>query len=361
MNEQSKLPYDGNIVNYDGDVVINSVGITSTIFGGICGSIVEASKSEELRKIIESVNDYYSVGEFFITDGYSLPARHIIHLITPHHDNDPDYKQIKECIRRILNECKYRHWKRVGFPLIGTGANKYNPKRLYEILSEMCSAYHDSYSDMNITIVSGNELIALRNEERITRESYNDTDHHDPKTKAKFKKGSKVFEATFKPDQSSYNKKYFAYDSFSLGRDEIIFDSSEVRTIGDYVDAYIDEKVARDALSPTQTKIRQKIVLYFAKGKKGKDDVIHAGSDAYGEIRNKNFAEKKQFFKIILALKMSYSEASSFLNYFGYSFAKKGINTVDDTIRELINNRQYGMVEVDLEFKKRHLKSLFLK
>ena len=49
---------------------------------------------------------------------------------------------------------------------------------------------------------------------------------------------------------------------------------------------------------------------------------------------------------------MSYKEAQYFLNYFGCSFSRKGINKVDDVIRTLIENKQYGIVEAELEFAK---------
>ena len=352
----------GDITKYNGDVIINSVGVTSTIYDGICGSIVKASESDELKKIIDGVNDVYSVGEYFITQGYKLPVSNIFHLITPNYDDDPYYKQFKECIRRILNECKYRHWRKIGFPSIGTGANKYDKVESRKIIKEMCESYCEIYTGMDITLVLPEGSISFDNDARIARESYSGREYHDPETMAKFKKGSKLFGATFEEHTSgAYSKKYFAYDNFSKGRDDITFKLTGIKTIGQYVDAYVEEKWERDSLSPSTTKIKQKINLYFAYGKKGKDDYIHAGSDAYGEIKNKSTADKKQLFKIILALRMTYTEATTFLVHFGYGFAAPGVSEIDDAVRYLISQRQYGIVEVELEFKKRKLQSIFKK
>ena len=127
----------GDITKYKGDVIINSLGVTTTTYGGICGAILRATKSPELKQIIDKVNDVYSVGEYFVTEGYGL-ADNILHLITPNHDDDKDCRLYKECIRRVLNECKYRKWRKVGIPLIGAGANKY--KKDYYCFRELARA-----------------------------------------------------------------------------------------------------------------------------------------------------------------------------------------------------------------------------
>ena len=46
------IEFNSDITKFKGDVIINSVGVTSTIYGGICGSIVKASSSNELKKML---------------------------------------------------------------------------------------------------------------------------------------------------------------------------------------------------------------------------------------------------------------------------------------------------------------------
>ena len=342
---------NSDITKFEGDVIIDSVGVTSTIYGGICGSIIKASGSDELKKIVDGVNDLYSVGEYFMTPGYALPAKNILHLITPSFENDPDYSQFKECIRRVLNECRYRHWKKVGIPSIGTGANKYDKDVSRKIIEEMCSAYCDNVDNkMDIVLVLPEKVISRRNDERIIRGSYSGDEYHDPETKKKFKKGSKAFGDTInKKNTSLYNKQYFAYDRFSCGEDDITFDLKNVKTIGDYVDRYIEKKVGQDLLAPSETQMKHKVNLYLAAGTKGKKDYASAGSDAFGEIKYKSTADKKQLYKIVLALRMTAKEATTFLEHFGYCFSYKGVNEMDDAISDLISNRQYGIAEASLK------------
>ena len=99
--------YVGDISNFPCDVVINSLGVKTTEYGGICKSIVKAANSEELKEIIANANDVYDVGEYFFTNGYNLPVQSICHLITPHHDtDDKNLNVFVYSVRNVLNSCK---------------------------------------------------------------------------------------------------------------------------------------------------------------------------------------------------------------------------------------------------------------
>lgn len=346
------------IENYVGDVIINSVGVTSTIYGGVCGSIINATNSKELKDIINSVNDVYTTGEYFFTDSYGLNVQKILHLITPNHKNDKNCKQYKECVRRILNECQAKHLYKVGLPLIGAGANKYDDVA-EEILTEMCRAYCNHYKKMEIALVILDEEASEKNKERIRREAYNlrSGDIHDPKTMKKFEAGSKEFGYTMiKTMPDKYTKEYFDYENYAKGRKDIEIDAKNIKTIGEYVNAYMTQCDEKDILFPGSRKAKhRKINIYFAFGKKGKDSYVHNGSDAYGEIKKKYNVDKRLLFKLVFALRMTFYEAEAFLRHFGYCFAHSGVNEVDDAVKYLLSNNQYGIVEVNLYFKKRKI------
>ena len=84
-----KSYFVGDISNFPCDVIINSLGVDTTDYGGICKSIIKASNNkEELENIFKRANDIYDVGEYFFTESFGLPVKSICHLITPHHDSD---------------------------------------------------------------------------------------------------------------------------------------------------------------------------------------------------------------------------------------------------------------------------------
>ena len=342
---------NADITKFIGDVIVNSVGVTSHIHGGVCGAILKVTNSSDLKKIIDGVNDVYSVGEYFTTEGYGLASNHIFHLITPNYENDKKLILLKECLRRIFNECQYRGWYKVGIPLLGCGANGYKRDDVASLIEEIARAYCSLYPNMKIYLVLPDENTNLTNKARIKEESYREDSPHDPKTNKKFKKGAKFIDS-HSSCADDYGKDYFLYERFANGDKDILLDRDDIRDIDDYVTKYCSTRSGIDILYPTNEYLTNRINTYFGYGKKSKDTYTHAGSDAYGEIKYENNADKKYLFRLVLALKMSYKEAQYFLNYFGCSFSRKGINKVDDVIRTLIENKQYGIVEAELEFAK---------
>ncbi len=354
----------GDVTKTPCDVVINSVGVSTKIYGGICKAVLAASNSPELKQIIDRANDVYYVGESFITDGYGLPCDKILHVITPNFENDKDYSLFKECIRRLLNECKLNGLYNIAIPAIGAGANGYNGEKVEDIIREMCEAYVYYYPEMSITFVLADKKTSDNNHERIVRESFSPRSPHDPETLKKFKKGSKLMNVTT-PNASEYSLKYFNYDGYTADR-ELDVDTDGIGDIDDYVERYIDARIELDQLYDDEDSHEvnhKRINIYFGYGKKGNDTYNHSGADAYNNIRYNKYADKKHFFKLIFALRMNMKEAKDFLNFFGHSFANPSINPVDAAVIYLIEHHRYGIVEIESEFKKRKIlkQSIFKK
>ena len=349
-----KIQY-GDITKIKCDVIVNSVGVDTTNYGGICASVLKAANSPELKNLIDNLNDVYTVGEYFITEGYGLECKNIIHLITPHYDNDPNYTQFRECIKRILNECQKNGFKDICIPSIGTGANKYDKKEVRTIIAELSEAYCNCYprAKMNIRLILPENAISEANDARLSKHINADGDYHDKETIKKFKTGSKNFDNTIKPEKlSSYSKIFFAYDKFIKGGDDVVVRTKGFTCINDYVEAYIEGSLGKSLFYEDPLFAKKRIHLFFAYGKKSKKNATHVGSDAYGEIKRLTFTNKKVFYKLAFALKMSVSEAETFFKFFGYGFAHPGINKTDDLVKDLLGKRIYGIVEIEYAFKK---------
>ena len=122
------------------DVIVNSLGIVTNHYGAICKSILHASKSKELQKLIDDKNGKIEVGDMFFTDSYGLPAKKILHLVTPFYEFDKEYTAFETAIRDLLNLCRASGYKSISIPVLGTGANGYNPIEAQNILISMCAS-----------------------------------------------------------------------------------------------------------------------------------------------------------------------------------------------------------------------------
>ncbi len=344
------------------DAIVNSVGTETTVLGGICRSILLKANSSELHKIIEDANNVYYVGEFFVTKGYNLPAKQIIHLISPNFENDKDYSVLKDCLRRILNECKKQHFKTVAIPKIACGANGYDGKNIETIIEEMCTGFCKTVDDsITFSLVIPDLDISKKNHERLEEELFRRGSYHTPNEEKKFAKQTKLFKKINDVGKTNcYDSIYFDYKSYKSTRSDYRINSKdlkEIKCINDYVDCYVYE------ISDTneQKRLHDRICQFFAYGRGRKGNLLYTGSDIYGEIKYNNFADKEDFYKIIFALKMTIDEATQFMNFFGYTFARSGVSKEDDLVKMLLAQHQYSIVEIDTEFRNSNLKSIFEK
>lgn len=351
----------GNIAEFEADAIINSVGVETDNYGGICRSIIEANPTNEIKKVIDSTNNLYTAGELFTTPGYQLKARNIVHLICPlSKDDDKDYSLFKECIRRALNECQLRHWYRVGIPSIGTGANKYDKEKARRIIADMCYDYCECYPDMRITFVRPDDEIESKNNERLSNAFYSrEYGYHSPETNAKSKKGSLILSKTKKELLvAGYTKRYFGFERYKDPKHILVkFDYSSIMCFGNYVDQYIEK--CKDDIFKHKSIVIQRINLFFGYGTTGKKSYTTIGSDAYGEIKKKIDPSKKDIYKVAFALKMTIRETERLMAYYGYCFCEHGHSPMDDVVKDLITYKTYGIVEIQQAFNEKGVPSLF--
>ena len=343
----------GDISNFPCDVVINSLGVKTTEYGGICKSIVKAAHSEELKEIIARANDIYDVGEYFFTDGFDLPVKSICHLITPHHDSDDKNLNVFiYSIRNVLVSCMDLGYKSIGIPLIGTGANKYDDKAIYDLLRKICESFCLYFKTMSVTIVLPKADIANENNARLLRElDSRGSDYHDSDTIKKFKKSTKLFTNYYQ-----YSDETIIFDKQFFLKSPTMFNAkSKMNLKGvDKIPSYINEFINAKFDGNSYKKIKKDIHAYLGYGK---NDPLVTGANTFNKMKNN--AEKETLFKICLATRMEQKEALQFLNYFGYCFSQEGVNEEDDLISELLSKHIYGVVEVNKLFLKRIKRPLF--
>ena len=334
----------GDITKYPCDVIVNSLGVVTTDYGGICKSILKASNSKELKNIIDRANDVYDIGEYFFTDGFGMPVQAICHLITPHHDDDDKNLNVMVySVKNILMSCRELKYKKIGIPLIGAGANCYTKEEVFGVLKAVCEAFCAFFPSMDVTIVFAEDAISDENTSRLLSE-YNRRggQYHYDETMKKFKKSTKYFKDYYEYDDQiiKLNKEFFNRPSTAFDtKGKMNFKG--IDTIPTYINRYIDCKYDGDAYK----KAKKNVYGYLGYGK---SNSIDSGMNTFKKL--KTSAEKVTFFKLCLAVRMNYQDANDFLNFFGYSFASAGINKTDDVMRQILFKHIYGVVEVNKEW-----------
>lgn len=109
------------------EAIVNTAGSTTEVGDGCDVAVYMAAGYDELHKYrIDNIGEVPE-GEVFITPGFNLPAKYIIHAVSPlfiNGENDEEDK-LRACYRKSLWLAMENGIKSIAFPLIGTGSFGY--------------------------------------------------------------------------------------------------------------------------------------------------------------------------------------------------------------------------------------------
>ncbi|MCR5591021.1 MAG: macro domain-containing protein, partial [Lachnospiraceae bacterium] len=142
-----------DITKMDTEAIVNTAGATTEVGDGCDVAVYMAAGYDELHKLREEIG-YVPEGEVFITPGFALPAKYIIHAVSPAYidGNSGEEEKLRSCYRNSLKIAKEKGIKSIAFPLISTGAYGYPKEEGMRIAIDEINAFLMRHS-MDITLV----------------------------------------------------------------------------------------------------------------------------------------------------------------------------------------------------------------
>ena len=116
----------GDITTMAVDAIVNAANPQLQMGGGVCGAIFRAAGARRLREACDRLAPI-TTGEAVITDGFSLPARYIIHTPGPvwRDGTRGEEDLLRACYRNSLALAAEHGCASVAFPLISGGIYGY--------------------------------------------------------------------------------------------------------------------------------------------------------------------------------------------------------------------------------------------
>ncbi len=113
--------HQGDITSLAVDAIVNAANEALAPGGGVCGAIHRAAGPELAREC--ATLGGCATGEAKITQGYNLPALHVIHAVGPvwHGGDSGEADLLAACYRRSLEVAQANALATIAFPAISTG------------------------------------------------------------------------------------------------------------------------------------------------------------------------------------------------------------------------------------------------
>ena len=144
--------WQGDITRLQVDAIVNAanaqaLGCWSPLHNCI-DNCIHSAAGIQLRKECADIMQgrLLKTGDAFITKGYNLPARHVIHTVGPIIESDCPSKeqeeQLAQCYRSCLDLAEENHLTSIAFCCISTGVFHFPNERAAEIAVDTVRAYH---------------------------------------------------------------------------------------------------------------------------------------------------------------------------------------------------------------------------
>ncbi len=125
------------------EAIVNTANSNVLVGPGCDSAIYEAAGYEKLLKYREDNIGKVSEGHVFITPGFKLQAKYIIHAVSPRYMGGRmgEERKLRSCYRKSLDIAKKNGIKSISFPLISTGGFAYPKEEGMRIAADEINAF----------------------------------------------------------------------------------------------------------------------------------------------------------------------------------------------------------------------------
>lgn len=116
-----------DITKMNTDAIVNTANDHVSVGTGCDHAVYTAAGYDELLSYREKIIGFVPEGDAFITPGFKLAAKYIIHAVSPFYvdGTQGEEEKLRSCYRKSLELAKDNDVKSIAFPLISTGAFGY--------------------------------------------------------------------------------------------------------------------------------------------------------------------------------------------------------------------------------------------
>ena len=193
-----------DITKMNTDAIVNTANDNPTVGSGCDYAVYKAAGFDELVKYRTEKIGFVEEGDAFITPGFKLPAKYIIHAVSPHYTTpEESEKLLRSCYRKSLALAVENNLKSIAFPLIATGNFGYPKEEGLRIAADEINAFLLT-NKMDVYIVvfdSKSTVLSERIQNKL--EQYIDQNYVDEKTVEEYRPYEEITRHTIRSNEMS--------------------------------------------------------------------------------------------------------------------------------------------------------------
>lgn len=299
--------------------------------------------------IVNTANNKVATGDVFITPGFNVAAKYIIHAVSPFFSDGDDNEEelLRSCYRKSLALAKENNIKSIAFPLIATGGYGYPKEEGMRIAIDEINAFLFK-NDMEVFLVVFDSLATDLGRRVDTKlEAYIDENYVSKKQDEEYELDYFVPYASSARTFASEPKEYKA--SNACVTEAAMFSD-------DAIDA-LKSGISKRLEHITDTYSQYLLYLIKEKGMENADVYKRAIVDkkTFSKIKNNPDYHPQKMTALCLCIgaKLNLDETKDLLARAGYALSP--CDKTDIIFSYFIENEIYDMIELDIQLEEHGL------
>jgi len=162
MRKMALIFLESDITKLSVDAIVNAANSRLAPGGGVCGAIFAAAGYEQLDRACRAIGGC-STGQAVITDGFRLPAKHVIHAVGPiwRGGGHGEEQLLNECYINSLELAKENGCSSIAFPLISSGIYGYPREQALTVAVSAIQGFLGEYDMQVYLTLFGQDLVDM--------------------------------------------------------------------------------------------------------------------------------------------------------------------------------------------------------
>lgn len=330
------------------DAIVNTANTKPIIGSGCDYAVYKAAGKRRLSEYREKNIGEVSEGDVFLTPGFWLPARYIIHAVSPLYIDGAhgEEEKLRVCYRKSLSLAWEQRCRSIAFPVISTGSFGYPKEEGIRIAADEIQAFLQNHEMLIYLVVF--DARSARYGKRFDKDlqAYIDENYVDAKHHEEYSVQTMALRCDLDDESiSSYEDDLYEEDS-----DE---DSEEENEFTELDESKLEERMKH----LTDSFSEYLLYLIEEKGMTNADVYKRALVDkkTFSKIKNHTdyHPQKMTAMCLCMGAKLNLDETRDLLARAGYALSP--CDKTDIIFSYFIENQIYDMIELDIQLEEHGL------